>query len=383
MDVHLIRSTDFPEADYDNVVALLQSYPGIIRFIETDFCWDFDEESYEIREYEQEEFEKREVTLDAAEYQIMAPNFPVERPVVSWDEIFKACDAYRKYADVGHDMYVHIFTDMYNEHNWFSAVSDDGRSGFTHTADWDYFIGSDKRFPIAFVTAEEILEKHMFSSTEEVMNNVHKIPRGCINDFCENKPDIHLKLRTADICEDCLKIVREKNVDPKLFSQVMSIVEGIREQMTFKSRFEVNQLPSRLKISGFTLNISLPDMGDQRIPLTPKQKAIYLLYLFTDELFPDTNIPDKRPLLANIYRRVTNLGDLAGIENVISNLVDLVDGDLQQVRSKINRKFTDIVGEEMAQYYRISGGRNSPKGIKLDREMVEMEEPGVIENLRT
>ena len=38
---------------------------------------------------------------------------------------------------------------------------------------------------------------------------VHEEAEGCVNDLCQSKKKIILKLRTADICDLCIKKIQE------------------------------------------------------------------------------------------------------------------------------------------------------------------------------
>ena len=62
--------------------------------------------------------------------------------------------------------------------------------------------------------------------------------------------------------------------------------------------------------------------------------------------------------------------DVQEISRVVNGLIDPLAEDLQQVISKINRKFRNTVGEERAAPYLISGDRGKPKSISLSRNLI-------------
>lgn len=57
---------------------------------------------------------------------------------------------------------------------------------------------------------------------------VHKESIGCINDFCKNKKNVILKLRTGYICDDCIENAIKSNVSPQLLIHLHEILQDIR-----------------------------------------------------------------------------------------------------------------------------------------------------------
>jgi hypothetical protein len=92
-----------------------------------------------------------------------------------------------------------------------------------------------------------VLHALMFRSLQEGIELSHDPPIGCITDFCTWKPDITYKLRTADICGDCLTILEERGVTTALIDQALGAFAGLRTQMLFSRNFRSVESPdSRL-----------------------------------------------------------------------------------------------------------------------------------------
>lgn len=62
---------------------------------------------------------------------------------------------------------------------------------------WDRFTFPDFRYPVVYQLAAIPLRLSMFDSFKESGKDYHQEPRGCMNDFCEDKKDIQLKLMTG------------------------------------------------------------------------------------------------------------------------------------------------------------------------------------------
>ena len=65
----------------------------------------------------------------------------------------------------------------------------------------------------------------------------HRKPRGCFFDFCEVKEDLNLKLRTADICGDCLSVFQSIGIPDSLLAQTVTMMESTRRQALNTGQF--------------------------------------------------------------------------------------------------------------------------------------------------
>ncbi len=366
MKIHLIRGSEYQQEKYEAVVELLQHYGGVLHFVATEWVAEIGPKST------QEEWSENRLSIQRPKLKKSRARKAKQVEHLTWPDLFSFCTAYRNAHDIGHNTPVILLTNFYNAQNWFSGM-DQKNNAFVHTADWATFIGGDQRFPIAYQIAAIVLRRTMFTNYNNLLDKAHQPPRGCINDFCEDKSLIHLKLRTADICMDCQQHFIDVKGDPAIFQQVTTILEGIRKQMLFKERFTMHLQPSRLQIKGRMLNLFLEDMDGQKLKLSPQQKAIYLLYLLQPNGLDSAEFIDQRPMVSSLYKLVTNKANLAEIENTIANLMNVLDDTLSITRSVIKRKVTQLVGKEMADHYIITGPNNERKRISLDRNLVSLD----------
>jgi hypothetical protein len=191
-------------------------------------------------------------------------------------------------------------------------------------------------------------------------------------DFCQNNSQIILKMRTADVCPNCMSVLRDRDISPYVSKQFFSTLEGIRAGMTFRNRTVLLFEPSKLKISGLMKKIKFTDIGNLELRLNPKEKALYLLYLNHPEGIMLNNIQDFRDEFEKYYLRfAVGDNDEAKIR-AIDLLLNPQEGDRDTVISRINSKIRNTVGDELAEFYIIKGERGGAKKIKLDRELVLM-----------
>jgi len=191
-----------------------------------------------------------------------------------------------------------------------------------------------------------------------------------MNDLCLNKRNITFKLRTGDICEDCQKIIHEKEIDIFLVQQVFRIFNGIRSEMQYMQRFKSNLSPGRLMVKGYNRKILFPDFDYRELNLNPLEKTIYLLYLKHPKGIRFSNFPLYFDEIYEIYNQVSSAGSLPQIKNNVINLIQNEDGGISQKISRVNRKIIDLLGEDLARFYKIDGPKAEPRQILLDRNMV-------------
>lgn len=377
MNIHLLRSSEYSPEQYWDVLTLLRSFPGPMEFITTETPVEFHDS------------ELTNATVDPNDFTLLlevqppprsgAPMMkkiaPPERVTkTSWKAMFAHCENARKQNDIVQDDAVVLLTSLDNNKNWFSAADPDGKKNFfVQTSHWDFYMAGDQRFPVAYLVASEILMHHLFDGYKDMLKHVHKKPRGCMMDFCKRKREIILKLRTGDLCGDCLNLIQERKVDFTLARQVMQIMEGIRSNILFKERFPVTLQPSKILIKGRNKKLLLPDLGQMEVRLTPLEKTVYLFFLNHPEGIRIMDMPDYEDELFEIYSSISSASNLDTMKSRIRDLVSQQSNSISEKMSRIKNKFIQKVGTEMAEAYIIQGENAELKRIVLDRSLVEIQ----------
>lgn len=378
MNIHLLRSPELKEETYRNVLHVLQRFRGPMNFIASEEEILLDSESEEVIWKNKEDFERKEdmphfyMPAEPLVAYVSENIFPITEKVKTWKELFAECESYRKQKGIPENDIVMLLTDVSNESNWFGGVSPSMTNYFVQTSNWHYFFGSsiDIRFPIAYEITIWMMRYFMFSTQGDILNHVHQNPVGCIMDYCADKSQIVLKMRTADLCEDCMQIFIVKDV-PKLYAvQCFEILDGIREAMTFRGRAKLFHKPSRLEIKGYLKKIFFSDLGNLELRLNPKEKTVYLLFLNHPKGIHLNALTDHKEELTRLYQRLSNQTNCDAITRAIDLLVNPLENDINIVLSRINRKIKDAVGDSLQDFYSIRGDRGEKKRIKLDRELV-------------
>jgi hypothetical protein len=370
MNIHLFRSDEVDPERFFHVVDYLAQFPGPVKFITHEQPalipddLQFDEEWDGPRIFRKEDF----VFEKAVMCRMEAPG------VVTWPDLFGQIRLIRNQGRIRTAEPVVLITDLRNDKNWFSAGDPgDKLDFFVHSDLWDWYVEGDPRYPIAYELIVLPLRLSMFDTFQGLVEYMHRETRGCMNDFCRNKTDIGFKLRSADICPECLQILRERKTDPQVLQQAYRVMDDIRSQLLFRERYKFTLQPSRMRIAGRLQRIFLTNLGNLEIHLTPMEKTVYLFFLRHPEGVEFSYMPDHISEIRQIYGHVSNTDIIALLENRTQALCTNQDDCLSQIISRIRNKFVTALGEDMARPYLILGNSGEKRRIRLDRTLVETE----------
>jgi len=380
MKVHLIKDGEVGTETFTEVIDILQAISGPIEFT----C-----DSHNVINFEEDELlEKRVSNVKAFEKSHSVPlnystksmdiiesketrplkkfEFPFSRKTTNWSTIFDKCNVYRKKNDIPDNEFVILLTEVSNSKNWFASLDENmPYNGFIHTADWNHFIKCLDSFPIAYEVVALILQKHMFNDYNELRTSVHLDPIGCINDMCLEKKDIKLKMRTADICSECMVKLKGKLTFAEI-NQALNIMESLRVKMLFSQNFKQSVPLSKLVIDN-RKRIFLPDFGNIEIKLRPLEKTLFFLYLRHPDGIGLSFLCDYKNELYDIYTSLSSIGDLYEMRNRIDEMVNITSNSAVEKISKIKATFVKAIGDELAKSYYIQGGNGEVKKIVLER----------------
>lgn len=301
-----------------------------------------------------------------------SPDFPKRETYMPWDYFFDQCRRFREIHAIQDQDHVFLLSNMGNDKNWFGSIGPSGRDYFIHTANWDYFFkDADEQFPIAYEVVVWLLRHLMFTDRQSMLNGIHSKPKGCANDFCQNKEEIQLKMRTADVCHVCMEKLQANSYNPLYLAQILEVFERVRVNLLFRERAALLNRPCRIEVLGFSRQLFFPDLGNTELKLNPKEKTLYLFFLNHPEGVRLTHLCDHKRELEQLYSRFVRSGDQDGVREAIERLVDRTDSNQHEVLSRIKSKIIRAIGSKMAPLYLIVGERDEPKKISLDREFVQ------------
>ena len=237
MKVHLLRSPDLSKQDYESVFEFLFSHEGPIQFTKSRKTIFFKEE------------------------------------IVSWDNLFDQCCEFRSKNNFPENEFIVLLTSKPNNENWFSGFNPKGsKEIFIHTGDWEYYVPCNPIYAVIYQVIENILQSLMFDNIDEGIPFFHDPAIGCVNDMCSWKADISFKLRTADICPDCLSRLKERQIENDCIKQSIQIIESVRKQALYRKEISFN--PETKDLLPFPIAITKRKMS---MTMEPLRKFLFLL----------------------------------------------------------------------------------------------------------
>lgn len=377
MNVHIIRDFDVSLELYHEVFEQLNQSTGPLKFRSNEDFIDLQDLFTETNILEKDDFH----TKGEIPYKYMRksfkmlkkslPLFPLKREELSPNELLNSCIDFRQKNDLGDDEFVILLTEKANNLNWFS-YGDKNRNVFIHTSEWEFYLDCNRSFPIAYQVVSNILQVLLFKDMTDLREHIHMDEsRGCVNDFCLNKKDIRLKMKTADICEDCQSLILERSFPYPIFAQVTNIFEGLRKKLISVERFTSRLGLGRVLFKGRIRKMILLDAGNYEVKLTPLEKTVYHLFIQTQEGIRANNIEEHREAITAHYRQFFNGTNIAQFNNSINALCNYLDGSMQEKISRINSKLISTVGPMLAEHYIIKKDPKDDKyKISIDRKLI-------------
>jgi hypothetical protein len=379
MKIHLIPDETLDADLYTRVLGLLQAIPGVNKFYPTELGkLMLPEDMIEDQEIPDKDFfEKQRVMyqmiINESAYEMHSRrswSFPHTRKAVRWRDLFNKVQEFRAEQQVPEGQFAILLTPTANQKNWF-ALLDEARpfNGFIHTDEWEHFIACEPAFPIAFEVVVLSLQHHLMEHYHQTPELRHERSIGCVSDLCMKKSDIILKMRTADICADCMQPLKNRLSLPEIH-HALAIMESLRMKMLFAQNFRQSSQPSRMVIQRGG-RIYLPDYGNLEIKFPTMEKAIYFLFLRHPEGIFISSLNEYKQELYDIYSRISSRGMMEDMRQRIDDLTNVLREQASVKISRIKRAFTDAVGQSLADHYIIQGDNAERKLIKIDRGLVE------------
>lgn len=166
--------------------------------------------------------------------QIRVAERPVElRPdrgnAFSWDSAFMRLSEIRQQHGIAEDQFIYLLTALSNEHNYFCFEDPDCyRNSVGHVGDYSWMT----RAPAEAISTHYVLTTVYRVILDEAgldwHDYMHEEMRGCFSDFCKEKSQLDFKLRTGDICGDCMGVLARAGVPDELIRQTVAVMESMR-----------------------------------------------------------------------------------------------------------------------------------------------------------
>ncbi len=328
MKVHLTSTPGFSKESIEQVATLLNQVKGELQFITGE-----------------------PLTID----QMSLNNDRLKKigsmGLLSFEELFNLGKLYRIVKSIPKEDFIVVLTHYSNPDSWFSAFSN--RNIFVDVTGWGYLTENDSRYGIAYQVIENIFQSLIELDINDLYDhpNIHHTSIGCINDFCQSKEDVLIKLRTGFICYSCQKRALDKNVSPLILVQIQTLMESIRAGL-----MDFDLIKEKLEPQPTTVgNKGDVKIGNRDISLEALPKTLFIFYLSNLEGVPVNDLHESKhkEKLLHIYQTIRSGGNPKTIDNLCQPHFE-PDSTFQKVKSITNKQLISQIGNQLSEYYVIN-----------------------------
>ena len=266
-----------------------------------------------------------------------------------------------------------LLTSLSDQQNYFAYGEQAGTGPGHHcimVSGWEDMAAMDFLYPTLHIVASNLLQGRMHKTMEEWERHAHQEPVGCLSDFCWDKKDILLRLRTADVCEACAgkynAAIEAGQFSVEEFEQCMELLEMAREGIRFHNRMVAAPKPSPLLIDSKNLSVTL--VRHNRVinfnGILPH--CLYILYLKHPKGIPYDELEQHVDALIDHYDKIKGTKTREQLLQSFGVLTDHSERSrLNQEVSKLRRSVKEAVGEKLLPLYMWDAGREAPKVIPI------------------
>jgi hypothetical protein len=267
---------------------------------------------------------------------------------LSFDKLFIICEGVRLIEDLSDKEIVVLLTSIKNNQDWFSASK--GSNIFVDINDWEKYTGKDGRFGIAYQIVENIFQLliHIDCDNARDSSFVHKKSIGCINDFCDDKKEVILKLRTADICEECTKRAKELKIKNITLLQIVDTIERIRDNI--RSVIALKMIEPEVITVDKQCNIKI---GHKIIDPPDLPKTLFIFFVNELKGVQLSELSKHVNRFKKIYHIIKPTGEEKSVVNMIKPYHSQ-DQTFSKYKSDLNKYLIKKLGDKLADYYTIN-----------------------------
>jgi hypothetical protein len=292
----------------------------------------------------------------------------------SFDSLFDICNDFRKKNKIpATDIAILISPLSYS--GFFSFYNSKSKNIFVCTEHWELFSNAEKKVLVAYQVIENILQ----CVSNFNPKHAHQKSIGCINDMCNSKIDITLKLRTADICTTCIKEFIKGGLSNATLFQSMKFLEDLRSNFLLQDSYNKNLKPLNLSVRKKNNNLEIW-IGENFIKFTKTELFLYYILASAEGLGNNFSekIYDKKGELINqfLIDSMSNFGNLRSA-NIGSYYLN-AEKTAKYING-INNKLNETLGFNLAKFYIIK--KNSHDEIAIEKLVQEIKKE--VENLKS
>ena len=227
-----------------------------------------------------------------------------------------------------------------------------------------------------------------FNSVDTLNDKLNQIDNEC-HKLEKNRVYFHVGYSEEEEIDESIDIYHKKvvkdadtNFNEEAFHLVEEILERIERLREFGSLSLIGNLIEEIqgvsnKLSSIFITndyrVFLKDYGMKEVVMPPLAKSLYILFLRHPEGILFKQLINYHDELLSIYRTIYIHENIDRAKRSIRAMTNPMDNSINEKCSHIRTAFLEVIAENLAQHYYVTGKRGEAKKITLDRSMVEFQ----------
>ena len=279
---------------------------------------------------------------------------------VSFNFLFNICDGVRLINDLSDTDILVLLTSEKNVEDWFSANRNNNI--FIDTNDWEKYTSKDPRYGVAHQIIENLFQLLLGIDCDNAKKSrfVHKKSIGCINDFCDEKDEVILKLRTADICEDCLERAKSLKIKNSFLLQIANSLEHIRNNIRSIIASEMIEPETVIVDKNCKVTIGRKTINPPGLP-----KTLFVFFLNELNGVKLNDLSKHSDRLIKIYHKIKPTGNESSVIKITTPYYK-EKTTFSKYKTDLNKYLITTLGDKLADYYLIQQGKDLVFKIRIE-----------------
>jgi len=182
-------------------------------------------------------------------------------------------------------------------------------------------------------------------------------------------------LSTDLLCFEFEPEGRDLTMDPEVWERIQWLKENATLKVLGRVIDELQKVTNKVSRLFVTndYRLFLKDYGMREVVMPPLSKCLYLLFLRHPEGIRFKELGDYEDELLSIYNLISLRERPDDIRESIRAMTDPLNNSVNEKCSRIRAAFMEVITEDLAEVYFVTGRRGELKGVKLDRGLVEFQ----------
>jgi hypothetical protein len=285
---------------------------------------------------------------------------------LTFNQLFNICDGVRLINDLVETDTVVLLTSERNVEDWFSANRNNNI--FIDTNDWEKHTSKDPRYGVAYQIIENLFQLLLGIDCDIAKKSrfVHKKSIGCINDFCDDKNEVILKLRTAEICEKCLDRAKELKIKKSILLQIINTLEHIRNNI--RSVIAIGMIEPETVIVDKNCKVTI---GQKTIDPPGLPKTLFVFFLNEINGVKLNDLSKHSDRLIKIYHKIKPTGDESSVIKMATPYFKKYT-TFSKYKTDLNKYLITELGDRLADYYVIQKEKNLIFKIRIEPKYLNL-----------